>query len=51
MSAWGLGHDAELDEVAREVLRLDFTPFFAPEAQQSRLIIAHDDPGAEPPMK
>ena len=27
------------------------SPLFAPEAQQSRLIIAHDDPGAEPPMK
>jgi hypothetical protein len=30
-----LGHDAELDDqVAGEVLQLDFTPFLAPQAQQ-----------------
>jgi hypothetical protein len=33
------------DQVAREVLRLDFTAFLAPKREQSALIIAHDDPG------
>ena len=32
------------DEVAREIFRLGFTPFFAPEAQEGGLVIAHDDP-------
>ena len=42
----GLGHDAELDdEVAGEVLGLDLAALFPPEAQQGRLVIAHDDPG------
>ena len=33
------------DEVARQVLRLDFAPFFAPEADQGGFVITHDDPG------
>ena len=41
-----LGHQAELDdEVAGEVLRLDFAPLLLPQAQESRFIGAHDDPG------
>src|SRR5262249_50921141 len=32
------------DEIAGEVLRLGLAPFFAPEAEQSGLIAAHDDP-------
>ena len=39
-------HHAELDdEVAGQVLRLDFTPFLAPEPDESDFIITHDDPG------
>ena len=33
------------DEVAREILRIDLAPFFAPQAQQCRLVVAHNDPG------
>jgi hypothetical protein len=41
-----LGGEAELhDEIAGEVLRLGLAPFFAPEADEGALIIAHDDPG------
>ena len=32
------------DEIAGQVLRLGLAPFFAPEAEQSGLIGAHDDP-------
>ena len=46
MPVEGLGHDPELDdEVAREVLRLDFAPLLPPEAEQGRFVVAHDDPG------
>ena len=42
----GFGHRPELDnEVAREVLRLDFAALFPPEAEQGGFVIAHDDPG------
>ena len=45
MSAWGLGHDAELnDEVGGEVLGLELAALFLPEAEQGSLIVAHDDP-------
>ena len=41
-----LGDDAELDdEVAGQVLRLDFAALFPPQPQQGGLVIAHDDPG------
>ena len=41
-----LGDDPELDdEIAGEVLRRDLASLFAPQPQQSRLVIAHDDPG------
>jgi hypothetical protein len=41
-----LSGPAELhDEVPREVLRLGLAPFFAPQAHQGGLIVAHDDPG------
>jgi hypothetical protein len=33
------------DQIAREVLGLDFPPFFAPEAHEGRLISTHDDAG------
>jgi hypothetical protein len=33
------------DEVAGEVLRLDFSAFFPPQPQQGGLVIAHDNPG------
>src|SRR5262245_34237341 len=32
------------DEVAGQVLRLGLTPFFAPEAHESRFVAAHKDP-------
>ena len=41
-----LGHDAELnDEVAREVLRLEFAALLAPEADKGGFVVPHDDPG------
>ncbi len=41
-----LGHRAELDqEVAGQVLGFDLAPLLPPEAEQRRLVIAHDDPG------
>ena len=41
-----LGHGAELDqEVAGQVLGLDLAALFPPEADQGRLVVAHDDPG------
>jgi hypothetical protein len=41
-----LGCSPELhDEVAGQVLRLGFTTFFPPEANQGDFISAHDDPG------
>jgi hypothetical protein len=41
-----LGHGAELDnEVTRQVLWLDLAALLPPEAEQSGLIVAHDDPG------
>ena len=41
-----LGRGPELhDEVAGQVLRLGLAPFLAPEADQGRLVAAHDDPG------
>jgi hypothetical protein len=37
---------AELDdEVAREILRLDFAPFSPPKADEGGLVVAHNDPG------
>jgi hypothetical protein len=41
-----LCHEAELDdEVAREILRLYLPPFFLPKAQESALVVTHDDSG------
>ena len=41
-----LGGEAELhDEVAGQVLRLDFAALLPPQPQQGGFIIAHDDPG------
>ena len=38
--------DAKLDdEIAGQVLRLDLAALFPPQPHQSRLVIAHDDPG------
>jgi len=40
-----LSHEAELDdEVGREVLRPDLTPFLLPEADQGLLVLAHAAP-------
>ena len=33
------------DQVAGQVLRLDFSPLLPPELDQGRFVIAHDDPG------
>jgi hypothetical protein len=33
------------NEVSREVLRFDLTPFLPPQPYQGGLIIPHDDPG------
>jgi hypothetical protein len=33
------------DEIAREVLGLDFAAFFAPEPEEGGFIVAHNDPG------
>ena len=47
-----LGGDAELDEqVAGEVLGLDLAPLFAPQAEEGRFVVAHDDPGIGTPYK
>jgi hypothetical protein len=41
-----LGRPSELhDEIARQVVRLGLAPFFAPQAYQGGLIVAHDDAG------
>src|SRR5262245_41298937 len=41
-----LGGASELhDEVAGQVLGLSFPAFLAPELDEGRLIVAHDDPG------
>ena len=41
-----LGGEAELhDQVAGQVLRLDFAALFPPQPQQGGLVIAHDGPG------
>jgi hypothetical protein len=41
-----LGHQPELDDdVAGQVLRFGLAPLLAPEAQESRSVVAHDDPG------
>src|SRR5438067_7671244 len=40
-----LGHDTELDdEIAGQVLRLEFAAFLSPQPQQRTFIAAHDDP-------
>jgi hypothetical protein len=40
-----LGRNTKLDdEVARQVLRLDFAPLFPPEPNEGGLITAHNDP-------
>jgi len=46
MAVEGFGDDPELDdEIAGEVLGLDLTALFTPQAGEGGLIIAHDDPG------
>ena len=46
MPVEGFSHEPELDdEVAGQVLRLDLAAFLAPQPQQSRFVIAHNDPG------
>ena len=41
-----LGHDPELDdEIAGQVLWLDFAALLLPEPKQRILVITHDDPG------
>jgi hypothetical protein len=41
-----LGDRAELDDqVVRKILRLDLAAFLAPEPNQGRFIVAHNDPG------
>jgi hypothetical protein len=41
-----LGHSAELDqEVAGQVLGFNLAALLLPEAEQGRLVLAHDDPG------
>ena len=41
-----LGHDPELDnEVAGQVLWLDFAALLPPEADKGGFVIAHDSPG------
>jgi hypothetical protein len=46
MSIERFSHDAELDdEIAGEVLQLDFAAFLAPEAAEGRFVVAHDNPG------
>ncbi len=40
-----LGGEAELDdEIAGEVLRLDFAALLPPQAEEGGLIVAHNDP-------
>jgi hypothetical protein len=44
-----LGHASELhDQNIRQVFRLDLAALFAPEAYQSRFIVAQDDPSVGP---
>jgi hypothetical protein len=46
------GNDPEPDdEVARQVLRLDFAPLLLPEPPQGGFVLAHNDTASEPPMK
>ena len=46
MPVEGFSHEPELDdEVAGQVLRLGLAPFLAPEADQARFIVAHNDAG------
>jgi hypothetical protein len=41
-----LGGDAELDdEIVAQILRLGLAALFLPQADQRRLVPAHDDPG------
>jgi len=41
-----LSHEAKLDDqVARQVLGFDLAAFFPPNAEQSVLVITHDDAG------
>src|SRR5262249_60663746 len=45
VSVEGFGDEAELDdEIARLVLRLDLAAFLPPEAEEGRLVGAHDHP-------
>jgi len=47
----GLGRDAELDdEVARKVLRLEFTALLVPKAEEGRLVAPIIILASEPPM-
>jgi len=39
------------DKVAREVLRLGLASFFAPQADQGGLVVAHDDSGVRAPYE
>jgi hypothetical protein len=42
------GRQAKLDdEFAREVLRPDLATLLPPQADQGRLVLAHDDPGTD----
>jgi hypothetical protein len=46
LSVESLGDRPELDyEVAGQILWLDLTPFLAPEPDEAKFIVAHDDPG------
>src|SRR5207237_936283 len=41
-----LGRGPKLyDQIARQILRLGFSPFLTPELDQGRFVVAHDDPG------
>ena len=47
-----LGRRAELDqEIARQILRLDFASLFSPKAEQPSFIVAHNNPGVGPANK
>ena len=49
MPVEGFSRYAELDdEVAGEVLRLDFAAFLPPEAEQGGFIVAHNDANVRP---
>jgi hypothetical protein len=46
------GRCPELDnQIAGEVLRLDFAPLFPPQPKEGGFVIAHDNPGIGTPNK